>query len=86
MGQIVVRSCDYDGCDQIEAIVADHEFHVIEEDDETGIIEDMPLEVVGDITWCDYEPETFPDGRYLCHSHERQVRTERGITLYGAMR
>lgn len=85
MGQIITRSCDYEGCDQTETITANYEFRVIEEDEEFGIVEDAPAETVGDILWCDYEPDAFPQGRYLCREHERRIRTERGIKLYARM-
>jgi hypothetical protein len=80
MGQIIVRTCDYDGCDQREEIVTNHELRVIDG------WRNLPVEVIGDILWRNYDPDAFPDGRYLCPDHDRQIRTERGIRLRGAMR
>lgn len=83
MSMMVTRTCEYDGgCDQSESFEVDHDGRVVTEDGDTGIITDMPMEVVGSILWCHYEPEKHPKGQTLCREHERQIREERGIRLF----
>jgi hypothetical protein len=81
MGQTIERSCDYDGCPETESLTCDPDGYVRESGDDGQWMSHVPAQVVGNILWRSYEREQYPNGRYLCREHERQVRTALGIHL-----